>query len=129
MKTTSPSMIAVVDRTDDDIRAYAYHLYEQSGCLPGRDLDNWLEAKASILANIPAHTSHTRLYQHLQSSSTTTGGAHRFALPASDAALPDLAGAKPAVAAAAHKPARGPRNPNRNPINGSGEGSGKRVSS
>ena len=36
--------------TDDDIRSYAYHLYEQSGRAPNRDLENWLEAKACLLA-------------------------------------------------------------------------------
>ena len=30
--------------TDDAVRDYAYHLYEQSGSTPGRDLENWLEA-------------------------------------------------------------------------------------
>jgi hypothetical protein len=33
------------------IRDYAYHLYEQSGRIPGRDLDNWLEASAAIHAH------------------------------------------------------------------------------
>lgn len=34
------------------IRDYARHLYEQSGRIPGRDLDNWFEAKACL--EIPA---------------------------------------------------------------------------
>lgn len=47
------------------VRDYARHLYEQSGRIPGRDLDNWLEAKACIAANIPRHHAHTRLQRHL----------------------------------------------------------------
>jgi hypothetical protein len=46
---------------EDDIRDYAYHLYVQSGCIPGRDLDNWLEAKACLSACVPISESHTRL--------------------------------------------------------------------
>jgi hypothetical protein len=51
--------------SDDQIREYAYHLYLQSRCVEGRDLDNWLEATACLKANIPAHRSHSRLHQHL----------------------------------------------------------------
>lgn len=50
---------------ESDIRDYAYHLYQQSDRAPGRDLDNWLEASACLQANIPAHQSATRLYQHI----------------------------------------------------------------
>jgi hypothetical protein len=51
--------------TEDDIRDYAYHLYQQGSCSPGHDVDNWLEATACLKANIPAHFSHSRLHQHL----------------------------------------------------------------
>ncbi|MBI5769209.1 MAG: DUF2934 domain-containing protein [Verrucomicrobia bacterium] len=47
------------------IRDYAAHLWEQSGRVPGHDLDNWLEAKACVAANIPRHHSHRRLHRHL----------------------------------------------------------------
>lgn len=50
---------------ESDIRAYAFHLYEQSNCAPGHDLDNWLEATACMLANIPYHRSATRLHAHI----------------------------------------------------------------
>lgn len=60
--------------TEDDIRSYAEHLYEQSGRIPGRDLDNWLEAKACLEANIPRHASHRRLQHHID-----TGRAHAAA--------------------------------------------------
>jgi len=49
---------------DDDIRNYAFHLYQQSGCIPGHDLDNWLEATACLKANIPERRSHSRLHLH-----------------------------------------------------------------
>ena len=65
MKTKRTSPIISIEPTEDDIRVYAYHLFEQSGCVPGRDLDNWLEAKACILANIPTHSVHTRLHRNL----------------------------------------------------------------
>lgn len=52
--------------TEDEIRDYAYHLYEQSGRIPGHDVENWLEARACLLANIPAHRSRSRLHRHLQ---------------------------------------------------------------
>lgn len=50
---------------EDDIRGYAYHLYEQSGRMLGHDLDNWLEAAACLFSNIPRHCSHRRLHMHL----------------------------------------------------------------
>ena len=51
--------------TENDIRDYAYHLYQQGSCAPGHDVDNWLEATACLKANIPAHCSHSRLHQHI----------------------------------------------------------------
>ncbi len=54
--------------SEDDIREYAYHLYVQNGCVPGRDVDNWLEARACLCACIPSAQSPTRLHQHLQRS-------------------------------------------------------------
>lgn len=51
---------------ETDIRDYAYHLYEQTGRLEGHDLDNWLEAKACLEANIPRHQSRSRLHRHVK---------------------------------------------------------------
>lgn len=51
------------DLNEDDIRSYAYHLYEQGGCSPGHDLDNWLEAKACLEANVPRAHTRTRLHR------------------------------------------------------------------
>ena len=65
MKTkTSPVQPEPVN--EDDIRDYAHHLYLQSGYIPDRDLDNWLEAKACLGACIPQSESHTRLHRHSQ---------------------------------------------------------------
>jgi len=51
--------------TEDEIRDYAHHLYVQSGCVPGRDMDHWLEAETCLLANIPKEHAHTRLHRHI----------------------------------------------------------------
>jgi hypothetical protein len=53
------------EASDEDIREYAYHLYRQSGSVPGRDLDNWLEAIACLKANIPLHRPDTPLHRHV----------------------------------------------------------------
>jgi hypothetical protein len=50
---------------EEDIRNYAYHLYEQSGRMLGHDLDNWLEATACLTARIPEHCTHRRLHRHV----------------------------------------------------------------
>ena len=50
------------DPTEEEIRDYAFHLYEMSGCLPGRDLDNWLEAKACLEADVPRPRAQARLH-------------------------------------------------------------------
>ncbi|MEO6002662.1 MAG: DUF2934 domain-containing protein [Opitutus sp.] len=52
------------DLPEDEIRDYAYHLYEQSGCASGHDEENWLEAKACLEANIPRERTHLRLHRH-----------------------------------------------------------------
>ncbi|MDI1472305.1 MAG: DUF2934 domain-containing protein [Thermodesulfovibrio sp.] len=36
------------ERLEEEIRQVAYEIYVKSGCIPGRDLDNWLEAKRII---------------------------------------------------------------------------------
>ncbi len=33
----------------DEIAAVAYELYEARGCIPGRDLDDWLDAERIVL--------------------------------------------------------------------------------
>ena len=37
--------------SEDDIRDYAYHLYERSNFETGHDLDHWFEASAFLSAN------------------------------------------------------------------------------
>jgi len=38
------------EKLEEEIRQLAYELYQESGCAPGRDLDNWLEAEKRVLA-------------------------------------------------------------------------------
>ena len=68
MKANANTTIAPAPKsleyTEDDVRDYAYHLYEQSGCVPGHDLENWLDAKSCLEANIPKVRSHTRSAEH-----------------------------------------------------------------
>lgn len=66
MKTKSASKTIPPGPLEDEIRDYAYHLYEQSGGVPGHGLDHWLEARACILANIPRQHVRNRLHRHLE---------------------------------------------------------------
>lgn len=34
--------------TDEEIARYAYYLWESEGCVHGRDMDYWLQAKAHL---------------------------------------------------------------------------------
>lgn len=38
------------EKLEEEIRQVAYELYVKSGCIEGRDLDNWLEAERIVLA-------------------------------------------------------------------------------
>lgn len=67
MKNKTHRTLVLSKPSQDDIRAYAFHLYEQSHCAPDRDLDNWFEATACLKANIPSHQSGRRLHHHLNS--------------------------------------------------------------
>lgn len=63
---SAPSFLT--EPSQDDIRAYAFHLYEQGDGAPGHDLDNWFEATACLKAAIPADSSHSRLHRHIGAS-------------------------------------------------------------
>ena len=65
MKNKATRPLVLNKPCESDIRDYAYHLYEQSNRMPGRDLANWREAKACLEANIPSHASHHRLHYHI----------------------------------------------------------------
>ena len=65
MENASTSPLNPPGPSDDDIRAYAYELYQQSNGAAGHDLDHWREATACLKANIPAHRSGTRLADYL----------------------------------------------------------------
>jgi hypothetical protein len=73
--------------SEEDIRSYAYHLYQQSNCRPGQDLGNWLEAIACLSARVPSERSNTRLHHHLSR-------------PAVSAVVPAAATHAPATASA-----------------------------
>jgi hypothetical protein len=64
MKIKRHTTPARLGPTDEDIRDYAYHLYLQNGCIAGRDLENWLEAKACLESCIPKSKSRARLHHH-----------------------------------------------------------------
>lgn len=81
MKNKPPSAVAPVEPTDEVIREYARHLHEQSGRMPGRDLDNWLEAKACLMAPIPAHRSHARLQHQLARKTPHLTSDQAFTVP------------------------------------------------
>ena len=49
MEETRKEVINTVD-LEEEIRKIAYELYEKSGKIAGRDLDNWLEAEKIIIA-------------------------------------------------------------------------------
>jgi len=65
MKNKSNRPLILSKPSDADISDYAFHLYQQSSCAPGHDLDNWFEATACLNANIPAHHSGARLHHHV----------------------------------------------------------------
>lgn len=36
------------ERLEEEIKQIAYEIYVKSGCIPGRDLENWLEAERIV---------------------------------------------------------------------------------
>lgn len=42
--------------TQGQIAARAHALYEASGCLPGRDLENWFQAETELLQHCNSRT-------------------------------------------------------------------------
>jgi hypothetical protein len=63
MSTKSPHS-ATETFSEQEIRDYAYHLYGLSGYAAGRDLDNWLEAKACLSTGVPKAESPLRQHQN-----------------------------------------------------------------
>ena len=53
MKTRPHAQHAQYQPSEDAIREKALELYISSGWIHGRDLDNWLEAEAYLIANPP----------------------------------------------------------------------------
>jgi hypothetical protein len=62
----NPTLPHIVHQpSEDEIRDYAFHLYQQNNCAPGRDLNNWLEALDCLKAEVPHHLSASHLHARL----------------------------------------------------------------
>ncbi len=44
-----------LELTEEVIRMRAHQLYEERGCEPGHELDDWLQAEAEIAGNKPTN--------------------------------------------------------------------------
>ncbi len=42
-----------LELTEETIRQRAFELFEQRGCEPGHDLDDWLQAEAEVMGKKP----------------------------------------------------------------------------
>lgn len=51
--------------SEDEIRDYAYQLYQQGSREPGHDIENWFEALACLKANIAVDQARGRLHHLL----------------------------------------------------------------
>lgn len=58
--------------TEEEIRDYAFHLYEQNGRMPGHDVEDWMEATACLRS-----AGNTSRIQPLAKVKTGAHGAHR----------------------------------------------------
>jgi len=67
--------VSGTEPSDEEIRRYAYHLYELDGCASGRALDHWLEAAACLKAPNPTPASPRHLPG--QASAPAGGEPHR----------------------------------------------------
>lgn len=85
MKTTSSPFAPPVP-SEEDIRAYAQHLYEQSGRQPGRDLANWLEAKSCLEAQRAKAPAGSRS-PHPAPRRGGSRPPHGFTMPPNDSSL------------------------------------------
>lgn len=52
-KKMKPVVSYSSEQLTEMIRKKARELYEKSGCKPGRDLDNWLEAERIVRSKYP----------------------------------------------------------------------------
>ena len=50
IKRTTAKTLRTQEQLNEEIRKKAQELYEKSGRIPGRDLDNWLEAERIVKA-------------------------------------------------------------------------------
>jgi len=53
-------MEGIIMKLHDQIARTAHELYEKSGCLPGRDLENWTEAEKIVRRGLNGGQGHTK---------------------------------------------------------------------
>lgn len=53
-------MEGIIMKLHDQIAKTAHELYEKSGCLPGRDLENWIEAEKIVKRSLNGGQSHKK---------------------------------------------------------------------
>ena len=53
-----------LELTEEIIRERAHQVYEQRGCEPGHDLDDWLQAEAEIAGKKPASRAESTTKLH-----------------------------------------------------------------
>jgi hypothetical protein len=51
----------VVDGVQTRIALLAYQLYEQRGCKDGHDVEDWIQAERTVLADVPAGSINRQL--------------------------------------------------------------------
>lgn len=59
------------EKIEEEIRQVAYELYMKSGCIPGRDLDNWLEAERIVYEKYGIFTTEIKPKRKGKSSEKT----------------------------------------------------------
>jgi hypothetical protein len=64
MKRAAKPRPAPPKPAEEEIRALAYQLYVQSGCVPGRDLENWREAETRLGSMVHTPKAPAQGHQH-----------------------------------------------------------------
>lgn len=71
-----PTSVAVAITTDPrlvpspypEIAKRAYELYEQRGCRPGHEREDWIRAESELLRTVPVEISHTSAHTKLRAN-------------------------------------------------------------
>ena len=79
MKNKSAPHLVSSKPSDDEIRDFAYHLFEQGDHAPGQDLAHWFEASAFLSSNqAPQHHGTHHNPPIKQRGAATPGNAKRM---------------------------------------------------